>query len=129
MGTYPGSTLDMAEMPYFGIVANNNIIVDVTAFMYKRFAHWISILWFINILQCTQVAQTDRKAVCPVGHIKSKCLFEFSLVQHGIAWTDYGTGIFATMARHNDTVFVSRLPGNLFGEIIPAAYAFIAEMI
>ena len=34
------SFLDMAEMPHLGIFANHNVVIDVTAFVYKCLAHY-----------------------------------------------------------------------------------------
>ena len=44
IGAYSGSFLNMAEMPYLCVVTYLNIIINITAFMYKCLVHCWSIL-------------------------------------------------------------------------------------
>ena len=44
---YAGSFLNMAEMPHFCVFANDYVIIDVAAFMYKCLTH---VFYFIAVL-------------------------------------------------------------------------------
>ena len=64
VGTNAGASLNMAEMPHLGVFANDHIVIDIAAFMYKRFTHnCLSFYYHLLTVTPSPAKQTERLSV------------------------------------------------------------------